>query len=67
MKRRIIKTILMGLALGQIAAVEGGQLASSDHWRVNFRGTGSHGAKPHQGRDAVTAAGVSLRRLQRRR
>ncbi|WP_136636233.1 amidohydrolase [Pseudooceanicola onchidii] len=49
-----------GLDLGVVAAVEGPQLASSDSWTVNFRGIGSHGAKPHQGRDAVTAAGVFL-------
>ncbi len=49
-----------GLDLGIVAAVEGAQLASSDHWRVTFRGRGSHGAKPHQGRDAVTAAGAFL-------
>jgi hippurate hydrolase len=49
-----------GLELGRIAAVEGPQLASSDSWTVVFRGTGSHGAKPHQGRDAVTACGVFL-------
>jgi amidohydrolase len=52
-----------GLPLGQIAAVEGPQLASSDSWTVTFRGTGSHGAKPHQGRDAVTACGVFLSQL----
>ncbi|NIZ08600.1 amidohydrolase [Pseudooceanicola sp. HF7] len=49
-----------GLELGVVAAVEGPQLASSDSWQVTFRGVGSHGAKPHQGRDAVTAAGVFL-------
>lgn len=49
-----------GLDLGLVAAVEGPQLASSDSWNVTFRGVGSHGAKPHQGRDAVTAAGVFL-------
>ncbi len=49
-----------GLELGVVAAVEGPQLASSDSWTVTFRGVGSHGAKPHQGRDAVTAAGVFL-------
>ena len=49
-----------GLELGVVAAVEGPQLASSDNWDVVFRGVGSHGAKPHQGRDAVTAAGVFL-------
>lgn len=49
-----------GLDLGVIAAVPGPQLASSDSWQVEFHGIGSHGAKPHQGRDAVTAAGVFL-------
>ncbi|MEO1313994.1 MAG: amidohydrolase [Pseudomonadota bacterium] len=49
-----------GLDLGVIAAVEGPQLASSDHWQATFTGVGSHGAKPHQGRDAVTACGVFL-------
>lgn len=52
-----------GLDLGVVAAVEGPQLASSDSWKVDFRGIGSHGAKPHQGRDAVTAAGVFLSQL----
>ena len=52
-----------GLDLGVIAAVPGPQLASSDHWHVTFTGVGSHGAKPHQGRDAVTAAGAFLAQL----
>jgi len=52
-----------GLELGVIAAVEGPQLASSDSWTVTFKGIGSHGAKPHQGRDAVTAAGVFLMQI----
>lgn len=52
-----------GLDLGVLAAVEGPQLASSDSWSVTFRGIGSHGAKPHQGRDAVTAAGVFLSQI----
>jgi len=52
-----------GLDLGVIAAVEGPQLASSDSWEVVFRGVGSHGAKPHQGRDAVTAAGIFLAQI----
>ncbi|QPM89760.1 amidohydrolase [Pseudooceanicola algae] len=49
-----------GLDLGVVAAVDGPQLASSDHWHVTFRGIGSHGAKPHQGRDALTAAAMFL-------
>ncbi|MEQ3747875.1 MAG: amidohydrolase [Celeribacter sp.] len=52
-----------GLDLGVVAAVEGPQLASSDSWHVTFRGIGSHGAKPHQGRDAVTAAAQFLGQL----
>ena len=53
-----------GLAVDEIAVVEGPQLASSDSWRVRFRGTGTHGAKPHLGRDPITAAGTFLASLQ---
>ena len=49
-----------GLAPDQIAVVAGPQLASSDRWHVTFRGAGTHGAKPHLGRDTVTAAGHFL-------
>lgn len=49
-----------GLDPDQMAVVAGPQLASSDRWEVIFRGTGTHGAKPHLGRDAVTAAGQFL-------
>jgi len=45
-----------GLAVDEMAVVAGPQLASSDSWEVSFRGVGTHGAKPHLGRDAVTAA-----------
>ncbi len=53
-----------GLAPDEMAVVEGPQLASSDSWRVTFRGTGTHGAKPHLGRDPITAAGAFLSALQ---
>jgi hippurate hydrolase len=39
-----------------MAVVAGPQLASSDSWEVTFHGVGTHGAKPHLGRDAITAA-----------
>lgn len=45
-----------GLATDEIAVVAGPQLASSDSWEVTFHGVGTHGAKPHLGRDAMTAA-----------
>ena len=45
-----------GLAIDEMAVVAGPQLASSDSWEVTFHGVGTHGAKPHLGRDAMTAA-----------
>lgn len=53
-----------GLGVDEIAIVEGPQLASSDSWRVTFRGTGTHGAKPHLGRDPITAMATFLAALQ---
>lgn len=53
-----------GLAVDEMAVVEGPQLASSDSWRITFRGTGTHGAKPHLGRDPITAAATFLASLQ---
>lgn len=49
-----------GLATDEMAVVAGPQLASSDSWTVTFKGVGTHGAKPHLGRDAITAAGHFL-------
>ncbi|MCD2174410.1 M20 aminoacylase family protein [Rhizobium sp. C4] len=53
-----------GLAPDEMAVVAGPQLASSDSWTVVFRGIGTHGAKPHLGKDPVTAAGHFLTALQ---
>ena len=53
-----------GLAVDEMAVIEGPQLASSDSWRVTFRGSGTHGAKPHLGRDPITAAATFLAALQ---
>lgn len=53
-----------GLETDEIAVVEGPQLASSDSWRVTFRGNGTHGAKPHLGRDPITAMGTFIAALQ---
>jgi len=49
-----------GLDPDQIAVVAGPQLASSDSWTATFNGVGTHGAKPHLGRDAITAAAQFL-------
>ncbi|MEM9198777.1 MAG: amidohydrolase [Pseudomonadota bacterium] len=53
-----------GLAPSEMAVVAGPQLASSDSWEVTFEGVGTHGAKPHLGRDALPAAGQFLAALQ---
>lgn len=53
-----------GLDTDEMAVVTGPQLASSDSWRVTFRGTGTHGAKPHLGKDPITAAATFLASLQ---
>ncbi|MEM7693016.1 MAG: amidohydrolase [Pseudomonadota bacterium] len=53
-----------GLATDEMAVVAGPQLASSDSWRATFEGVGTHGAKPHLGRDAVTAAAHFIAALQ---
>ncbi len=53
-----------GLEVGHLAAVAGPQLASSDRWLVTFRGEGTHGGKPHLGRDPLAAAGQFLSSLQ---
>jgi hippurate hydrolase len=53
-----------GLAVDEMAVVEGPQLASSDSWRLTFRGQGTHGAKPHLGRDPIVGAATFLAGLQ---
>jgi amidohydrolase len=53
-----------GLAVDEMAVVSGPQLASSDTWWVTFKGVGTHGAKPHLGKDPVTAAGHFISALQ---
>lgn len=49
-----------GLDVDEMAVVMGPQLASSDSWSVTFTGVGTHGAKPHLGRDPISAAGQFL-------
>lgn len=53
-----------GLDVDEMAVVAGPQLASSDSWHVSFHGLGTHGAKPHLGKDPITAMGTFLTNLQ---
>jgi hippurate hydrolase len=53
-----------GLAPDEMAVVHGPQLACSDRWIAVFEGIGTHGAKPHLGRDPFPAASHFLAALQ---
>jgi hippurate hydrolase len=53
-----------GLDTDEMAVTPGPQLASSDTWLVTFKGVGTHGAKPHLGKDPITASGHFLSALQ---
>jgi amidohydrolase len=53
-----------GLSIDEMAVTAGPQLASSDTWFVTFKGVGTHGAKPHLGKDPITASGHFLSALQ---
>lgn len=53
-----------GLSTDEMAVVAGPQLASSDSWVVTFKGVGTHGAKPHLGKDPITASGYFISSLQ---
>ncbi len=53
-----------GLAPDELAVTAGPQLASSDSWIMTFKGVGTHGAKPHLGKDPITASGHFLTALQ---
>ena len=45
-----------GMAAGSFGVVEGPIMASSNEFRITVRGTGSHAALPHNGRDPVFTA-----------
>jgi amidohydrolase len=53
-----------GLAVDEMAVVAGPQLASSDSWRLTFRGVETRAPKPHLGKDPIGAAAIFLASLQ---
>jgi amidohydrolase len=52
------------LDVGQVAVVPGPFMASVDEFTVRVRGTGGHGAMPHETRDPVLAAAHVVTALQ---
>ena len=52
------------LAVGKVAIVDGPFMASVDEFTIRVRGTGGHGAMPHEARDPVLAAAHVVTALQ---
>jgi len=52
-----------GLAAGEFAIRSGSFMASSDTWSALFKGTGGHGALPHQGTDPFLPAAALVTAL----
>jgi hippurate hydrolase len=53
-----------GIPAGRFAIRSGPMLAASDSWQVKFKGTGGHGALPHQGTDPTFVAGQFIVAVQ---
>lgn len=49
---------------GVIFGGPGGQMASSDSWRIVVRGRQTHASRPHEGVDPITAAAQIVQALQ---
>ncbi len=52
------------LEVGKVAIVDGPFMASVDEFTIRIRGTGGHGAMPHEARDPVLAAAHVITALQ---
>lgn len=50
--------------VGEIMVAEGTITAQSDRFRIDIRGRGGHGARPHEATDAVVVAGLLITAIQ---
>lgn len=50
--------------LGQVVAQAGPLAASADSFRIDLRGRGAHGARPHEGADPIVGAAALVTALQ---
>ncbi len=50
--------------VGEIMVAEGYITAQSDRFRIDIRGRGGHGARPHEATDAVVVAGLLITAIQ---
>jgi hippurate hydrolase len=50
--------------VGEIMVAEGPITAQSDRFRIDIRGRGGHGARPHEATDAIVVAGLLITAIQ---
>lgn len=50
--------------VGQVVVQAGPLAAAADNFRIELRGDGSHGARPHEGRDPIPGLGALITALQ---
>lgn len=50
--------------VGEVMVAGGVITAQSDHFRINIRGRGGHGARPHEATDAVVITGMLIMAIQ---
>lgn len=51
-------------AVGQVVVDEGPLAAAADTFEITLLGSGAHGARPHEARDPIVAAGAMIAALQ---
>lgn len=62
--RAIFGLHVMPLDVGKIEFSPGAIMASSDHFEITIKGKSSHGARPHEGKDAITLAAQVILGIQ---
>jgi amidohydrolase len=62
--RAIFGLHVMPIEVGKIEFSSGAVMASSDHFEMTIKGKSSHGAKPHEGKDAITLAAQVIMSIQ---
>ncbi len=62
--RAIFGLHVMPLDVGRIEFSPGAIMASSDRFEITIKGKSAHGAKPHEGKDAITLAAQVILAIQ---
>ncbi len=62
--RAIFGLHVMPLDLGKVQFSAGAIMASSDRFEITIKGQSSHGARPHEGKDAITLAAQVILGIQ---